>query len=30
MQDPNKPAFPDLQMQYNHAAVQVGRMGRLF
>lgn len=24
MQDPNKPAFPDLQMQYNHAAVQVG------
>lgn len=24
MQDPNKPVYPDLQMQYNHAAVQVG------
>ncbi|PRW44455.1 sulfate transporter isoform B [Chlorella sorokiniana] len=30
MQDPNKPPFPDLQMQYNHAAVQVAFVAGCF
>lgn len=30
LQDPNKPEYPELQMQYNHAAVQVGGCPRSF